>query len=89
MTDSHKSVDEGGTLRTSVTRWGAFTTEIRALAVRGTVAKVTSRLSPLLLVVLAAFRCVHRKADEEGIPGRITTEENAARWCLGVAKREQ
>ena len=32
---------------------------------------------------LAAFRCVHRKADEEGIPGRISTEENAARCVPG------
>jgi hypothetical protein len=27
----------------------------------------------------ASFRCVHRKADEGGIPGRMPTEENAAR----------
>jgi hypothetical protein len=28
---------------------------------------------------------MHRKADEEGIPGRISTEENAARRRLGGA----
>jgi hypothetical protein len=32
---------------------------------------------------LAAFRCVHRRADEGGIPGRIPTEENAARCVHG------
>ena len=42
---------------------------------------------------------MHRKADEEGIPGRITTEENVlarsaasggkARACLNVAKGER
>jgi hypothetical protein len=31
---------------------------------------------------LAMFRCVHRKA-EGGIPGRIPTEENAARCVPG------
>jgi hypothetical protein len=28
---------------------------------------------------------MHRKADEEGIPGRISAEENAARRRLGGA----
>jgi hypothetical protein len=32
---------------------------------------------------LASFRCVHRKADEGGIPGRMSTEENAARCVHG------
>ena len=32
---------------------------------------------------LASFRCVHRKADEGGIPGRMSTEENAARCVPG------
>jgi hypothetical protein len=32
---------------------------------------------------LATFRCVNRKADEGGIPGRISTEENAARCVPG------
>jgi hypothetical protein len=32
---------------------------------------------------LASFRCVHRKADEGGIPGRMPTEENAARCVPG------
>jgi hypothetical protein len=33
---------------------------------------------------LASFRCVHhRKADEGGIPGRMPTEENAARCVAG------
>src|SRR6478672_8880763 len=31
----------------------------------------------------ASSRCVHRKADEGGIPGRILTEENAARCVPG------
>ena len=42
--------------------------------------------SPRSLVVSAAFGCVHRKADEEGIPGRISTEENAARCVPGRRK---
>ena len=32
---------------------------------------------------MATFRCVHRKADEGAIPGRIPTEENAARCVHG------
>jgi hypothetical protein len=36
---------------------------------------------------LASFRCVHRKADEGGIPGRMSTEENAARCVLGRRER--
>ena len=30
-----------------------------------------------------------RKADEGGIQGCISTEKNAARSCLGVAKRKE
>jgi hypothetical protein len=32
---------------------------------------------------LASFRCVHRKAEEGGIRGRMSTEENAARCVPG------
>jgi hypothetical protein len=32
---------------------------------------------------LASFRCVHSKADERGISGRLPTEENAARCVPG------
>jgi hypothetical protein len=32
---------------------------------------------------LASFSCVDRKADEGGIPGRMPTEENAARCVPG------
>jgi hypothetical protein len=32
---------------------------------------------------LASFRCVHPKADEGGIPGRMSTEENAATCVPG------
>jgi hypothetical protein len=32
---------------------------------------------------LASFKCVHRKADEGGIPGCMSTEENAARCVHG------
>ena len=31
---------------------------------------------------MAVAECVHRKADEGGIPGRMSTEENAARCVL-------
>jgi len=42
-----------------------------------------SVVSPKFLLRLASFRCVHRKADEGGIPGRMLTEENAARCVQG------
>ena len=32
---------------------------------------------------LASFSCVHRKADEGGIPSRMPIEENAARYVPG------
>ena len=38
---------------------------------------------------LATFRCVHRKADEGGIPGRIRPRRTPRGACLGGAKRQE
>ena len=42
-----------------------------------------SVVSPKFLCVWRRSGCVHRKADERGIPGRMSTEENAARCVHG------
>ena len=43
------------------------------------------RLRPEVCEGPASSRWMHRKADEGDMPGRISTEENAARRRLGGA----